>query len=112
MFIDITKRIERLSILGTEQTKTGNKELLFDIAKQKKSILIDLICSYGSGTIAGFINNSKYTEIEKAIEKALFYILHATDEQLNSISIDNESISKLIAHCYQEQEQENRRIKQ
>ena len=74
--------------------------LYSDIAALKKHIIILCIKSYGSGTIAGFICNTKYSEIDKAVNKTLYYLYHAETEELYTLETDMESIKNLIIHCY------------
>lgn len=71
-----------------------------DIVTVKKHILINCIKSYSSGTIAGFIDNTKYTEIDNAVNKTLFYLFNTEDENIFPLSVDMEGIKNLVCTCY------------
>lgn len=71
----------------------------------KKDIITAIVSSYGSGYISGIIGSTKYVQIDKAVNKTLIYLFHATDEQLHDLSVDNASIAQLIAKCYRATEE-------
>ena len=109
--IDITKQIELLHDLQEQEQLAfinhADMESIIiynDIAKVKKSILITLVSSYGYGTVASFIGNTKYEQIDKAVNKTLVYLFHATDEQLHDLPVDNAGISNLVKQCYKAKE--------
>ena len=62
---------------------------LYDnIVTIKKRILMSCISAYGSGTIASFIGKTKYKEIDKAVNKTLYYLYHAKEENIFMLSVD------------------------
>ena len=71
-----------------------------DIVTVKRYTLSSIINSYSSGTIAGFIGNTKYTEIDKAVNKTLFYLFNTDDENISPLSVDMEGIKSLVCTCY------------
>lgn len=104
---DITYEIQTLEMLRIQEGKAQSDGaymeqigLYDDVCKVVKSILITLVSSYGSGTIANFINNCKYSQIDKAVNKTLLFLYHAEPEQLHDLQIDNESIKNLVMACY------------
>lgn len=106
---DITMQIELLnSLQEQEQTAFANhadieqNTLYADIVRLKKSILTIIVSSYGAGTIANIINNTKYQFIDRAVCKTLVFLFHATDEQLYALPTDNAGIAQLIKSCYQD----------
>ena len=71
----------------------------------KKDIITGLVSSYGSGYISGIIGSTKYTQIDKAVNKTLLFLYNATEEQLHGLSVDNASIAQLITKCYRATEE-------
>ena len=55
----------------------------------------------GSGRIASIIGNNKYSETDKATEKAVDFIMQADPEQIEQISIQD--IDSVIVRCYHDQ---------
>ena len=109
--IDITKQIKLLHELEQQEqlafynhADMEQNAIYESIVKVKKSILITLVSSYGSGTIAGFINNTRYEQIDKAVNKTLVYLFHAADETLHDLPVDNASIANLVKTCYKAKE--------
>ena len=109
--MDITKQMEYLEELEKQEQQAtechNDMELigLYDsVVRLKKSILINCVSSYGSGTIANIIGNTKYTQIDKAVNKTLLYLYHAEDEELHNLQVDGEGIAKLILKCYKARE--------
>ena len=107
---DITKQIELLHDLEQQEQLAfinhADMEAIAiydDIVRLKKSILTNLVCSYGSGTIASFINNTKYEQIDKAVNKTLVWLFHAAEE-LHDLPVNNESIANLVKQCYKAKE--------
>lgn len=104
---DVTSQIELLHQLREKEdiSESNHAELelleLYDsVVRLVKSILTTCICSYGSGTIAGIIGNTRYTEIDKAINKTLLYLYHAEPEQLHDLQVDAAGIADIIRNCY------------
>lgn len=104
---NITSDICRLEILRIQEEQAHINGaymeqigLYDDVCELVKRILTTLISSYGSGTIANFINNCKYTQIDKAVNNTLLFLYHAEPEQLHDLQIDNESIKNLVLACY------------
>ena len=75
-----------------------------DIVEVKKKILIDSVKSFSSGTIAGFIGNTKYMQIDIAINKTLMFLFHAEEEDIFPLSVDMEGIKKFVCDCYKNKE--------
>lgn len=71
-----------------------------DVCELVKRILTMLVSSYSSGTVASFINNDKYLQIDKAVNNTLLFLYHAEPEQLHDLQVDNESIKRLVLACY------------
>ena len=110
---DTTKQIELLNNLYKQEEQAsidGNSwlETAFyeDIASLVKSILTNIICSYGSGTIASIIGDTKYTQIDKAVNKALCFLFHAEEEFFHDFNVNAADIAKLIRQCYTAKETE------
>lgn len=93
----LRKQEEQAHIDGAYMEQIG---LYDDVCELVKRILTALISSYGSGTIASFINNSKYLQIDKAVNNTLLFLYHAEPEQLHDLQVDNESIKNLVLACY------------
>lgn len=111
---NITKDIELLEELKSQEdiASISHADMesiaLFDsVVRLTKSILTTLVSSYGSGTIASFINSSKYAEIDKAVNKTLLFLFHAEGEQLHDLKVDNESIKELVYKCYKDELKNN-----
>lgn len=105
--INITQAIEQLErLIEQEQEAESNHadmELigLYDnISELKKQILVSLISSYGSGTIASFIGNTKYQQIDRAVSKTMYFLFHAEPEELHDLQVDNAGIAALVKKCY------------
>lgn len=75
-----------------------------DIVEVKKKILIDSVKSFSSGTIASFIGNTKYLQIDRAINKTLVFLFHAEEEDIFPLSVDMAGIKKLVCDCYKKQD--------
>ena len=110
---DITKQIELLHGLYEQEEQAaidGNgwleTALYNDIVRLSKSILINIVCSYGSGTIANIIGNTKYIETDKAVNKTLSYLFHAEEEFFHDFNVNAADIAKLIKECYMAKETE------
>ena len=72
-----------------------------DIVELKKKMLTDYIMQLSSGTVALIISNSKYREIDNAINKTILYICEKADrEELHDMKTDPEGIAELIRQCY------------
>lgn len=71
-----------------------------DIVIVKRYTLSTIIKSYSSGTISGYINNTKYVNIDNAINKTLYYIFNCDDQDIYQLSVDNETIKNLVIECY------------
>lgn len=104
---NITSDIILLSELrkqeSTAEEEHNDIELigLYDsIVRLVKSILTSVISSYGSGTIAAIIENTKYAEIDRAVNKTLYFLFHAEPEELHDLETDGESIAELVRTCY------------
>ena len=105
--MNVTQAIEQLErLIEQEQEAESNHadmELigLFDtISELKRQILVSLVSSYGSGTIAGFIGNTKYSQIDKAVSKTMYFLFHAEPEELHDLQVDNAGIAALVKRCY------------
>lgn len=73
-----------------------------DIVELKKKMILDYLKYSSSGTIARIINNTRYSEIDKAVNKTILYITEqAEEEYLHDMSMQPEDIEKLIRQCYQ-----------
>ena len=108
---NITSDIMLLSELkkqeSTAEEEHNDFELigLYDsIVRLIKSILTDVISSYGSGTVAAIIGNTKYAEVDRAVNKTLYFLFHAEPEELHSLEVDNASIAELIRTCYKKKD--------
>ena len=98
MFLDELRRQE-----ATAEEEHNDIELigLYDsVVRLVKSILTSVISSYGSGTVAAIIGNTKYAEIDRAVNKTLYFLFHAEPEELHGLETDGESIAELIRTCY------------
>ena len=71
-----------------------------DIVIVKRYAMSSIINSYSSGTIAGFIGNTKYIQIDRAVNKTLYYIFNCEDEDIYNISVDAETIKNIIVECF------------
>lgn len=71
-----------------------------DIVNLKKSILVTMVSSYSSGRIASIIGNTKYTMIDKAINKTLAFLFNAEEEYIYPLQCDIPGIEQLIMECY------------
>ena len=75
--------------------------LYSDIAALKKKYVILFVFSCSSGTIAGYIGNSKHTAIEKAVDNTIIWASRkATVADLYTIDIDPEGIKAVVNKCY------------
>ena len=103
-FTDLIELIENLENAIENACLYGGalleNALYDDIVIVKRYTLSMLINSYSSGTIAGYIGNTKYLQIDKAVNKTLYYIFNCENENIYSLSVDNETIKKLIVDCY------------
>ena len=72
-----------------------------DIIKLKTDVFLTLIRSYSSGRIASIIGNNKYTDTDKATEKAFRFITEADPEQIEQINVQD--IDSVIVRCYNDQ---------
>ena len=77
-----------------------------DIIEINKYRFIDYLSFVSSGRIAIIIGNSKYTEIDKAVNAALQYI-NDNEECLLDIGIDNAGIEEIIRKAYKQKESSN-----
>jgi uncharacterized protein YjgD (DUF1641 family) len=85
-----------------------NADLLFialsdDIITIQKKRLYMYICSLSSGRIASIINNTKYTEIDKAIQATITNLDNIDESILIDMGTGFEQAEKLIRESYQEQ---------
>lgn len=71
-----------------------------DIVLLKKRILFINIQAMSSGTVAGIIGNTKYNQIDKAINKTLSFLFNAEPENIFPLKTDYEGITSLIKECY------------
>ena len=72
-----------------------------DIVELKKKMLTDYIMHLSSGTVAGIIGNSRYREIDNAINKTVLYVCETAEpEDIHELSTDPEGIAELIRQCY------------
>jgi hypothetical protein len=97
----IEQALEQAEINGSHMETTG---LCEDLCRMKHQYLTMCVSSLSSGTIAGIIGDSRYTQIEKAVNKTLEYLNRIYDEsepELVYIGIDCVSITNLISECYQ-----------
>lgn len=73
-----------------------------DIVELKKYILTNTIKSYSSSTIAGIIGNTKYNQIDIAVNKTLLYLYNTEPENIIDIYTDPQGIADIIIHCYKD----------
>ena len=76
-------------------------DLYNDIIILKTDVFLNLIRSYSSGRIASIIGSNKYTDTDKATEKAVYFIMNADPEQIEQINIQD--IDSVIVQCYNDQ---------
>jgi len=97
--------IENLySVLGNAfscHSELLSMELYNDIVKLKTDVFLTLIRSYSSGRIASIIGNNKYSETDRATEKAVDFIMQADPEQIEQINVQD--IDSVIVQCYHDQ---------
>ena len=105
--MDITKELSYLEQLEQEEQNAfinhddmNAIEIYDSIVRLKKSIVTTFVSSYSSGYIGKVINNTKYSQIDKAINKTLLFLFHAEESALHDMKTDPESIAKLIQECY------------
>ena len=72
-----------------------------EIIDLKTDVFLKLIRSYSSGRIASIIGNNKYSETDKAMEKAVDFIMEADPEQIEQINVQD--IDSVIVQCYNDQ---------
>ena len=71
--------------------------LYMDIAALKKWYIVRMISCSSSGTIASYINNTTYRQIDRAVNNTLLYLFEkATEEELYNLSIDPEGIKNVV----------------
>ena len=107
---DITLALANLESLEKQEEEAqnnGNNMLLVslfdDVYELKRDILITIVSSYGSGTIANFIGNNKYIQIDKAVSKTMLFLFHADPLQIHDLQVDNASIKNLVYACYRDE---------
>lgn len=71
-----------------------------DIVLLKQRILFINIQAMSSGTVAGIIGNTKYNQIDKAINKTLSFLFNTEPENIFPLKTDYEGITSLIKECY------------
>jgi hypothetical protein len=110
--MSITEQIESLERLEEQEQNAFMNHadmeasgIYTDIVKLKRDILPTLVSSYGSGYIANIIGSTKYSQIDKAVNKTLAYLFHAEDEQIHDIPVNAESVANLVKACYKAPEQ-------
>ena len=71
--------------------------LYMDIAALKKWYIVRMISCSSSGTIANYINNTTYRQIDRAVNNTLLYLFEkATEEELYNLSTDPEGIKNVV----------------
>ena len=106
---NITENISRLEAMREQEKGLDSScpdmetiPLYESISDLTRDILITLVSSYSSGTIAGFIGSCKYTQIDNAISKTLLFLYHATSEQIHDLQVNAESVKGLVCACYRD----------
>ena len=104
---DITFSLSRLESLREQEDRLFMEHadleaicVYDDIVDTIKDILTTLVSSYSSGTIASFIENTKYAQIDKAVNNTLYFLYNAEPEQIHDLQVDNASIKSLVCACY------------
>lgn len=69
-----------------------------EIIDLKTDVFLTLVRSYSSGRIASIIGSNKYSDTDKATEKAVDFIMNADPEQIEQINIQD--LDSVILRCY------------
>lgn len=96
---NLENAIENACLYGSALLENA---LYDDIVKVKRYTLSSLVSNCSSGTIAGYINNTKYINIDRAVNKTLYYIFNCEDEDIYNLSVNVETIEKIIVECYKD----------
>lgn len=94
---NLENAIENARLYGSDLLENA---LYDDIVTVKRYTISSLVSNCSSGTIAGYINNTKYINIDRAVNKTLYYIFNCEDEDIYNLSVNVETIEKIIVECY------------
>ena len=94
---NLENAIENACLYGSALLENA---LYDDIVTVKRYTLSSLVSNCSTGTIAGYINNTKYINIDRAVNKTLYYIFNCEDEDIYNLSVNVETIEKIIVECY------------
>ena len=105
--LNCTEQIELLDNLvnALDNAYSYHSELLASalynyIAQLKRQIPLFSIKTSGAGTIANYINSTKYAQIDKAINKTLLFLYNAENTELFPLQVNAEGIKNLVLTCY------------
>ena len=71
-----------------------------DVILIKRKLFSMSIHSMSSGTIAGIIGNTKYSQIDIAVNKALQYTYNCDGSELLIMPYNYQSVCNLVLECY------------
>jgi len=103
--ITVTQKIELIDSLYVKldnafsmHNAMKETDLYNNIIILKTDVFLTLIRSYSSGRISSIIGSNKYSDTDKATEKAVDFIMNADPEQIEQINIQD--LDSVVLRCY------------